>query len=84
MCLINWVMSHPYVVRVDATTFERHTASIKILEKCGFECRGVSPEDHKAAESDRQGHRETGDVCKGAKAAVTYTHHFMFASDADN
>lgn len=55
VCLIDWVMSHPEVVRVDATTFERHVASIKILERCGFECRGVSPEDHKAAESDRQG-----------------------------
>ncbi len=53
--LIEWVMSHPDVSRVEATTFERHVASIKILEKCGFECRGVSPEDHKAAESDRQG-----------------------------
>jgi len=53
--LIEWVMSHAEVTRVIATTFERHFASITILERCGFVCRGVSPDDDKAAESDRQG-----------------------------
>ena len=53
--LIKWVMGQPGITRVDATTFERHTASIKILEKCGFEFHGVSPDDLKAAENDRQG-----------------------------
>jgi ribosomal-protein-alanine N-acetyltransferase len=53
--LIAWVMNHPGVSRVEATTFEQHIASIKILKKCGFKYCGVSPDDHKAAESDRQG-----------------------------
>lgn len=53
--LIEWAFSRPDVTRVVATTFERHFASIKILERCGFENRGVSPDDDKAAESDRQG-----------------------------
>ncbi len=53
--LIEWVFGHPEVHRVVATTFERHYASIRILARCGFACRGVSPDDDKAAESDRQG-----------------------------
>lgn len=55
LALIEWTMSQPGVTRVVATTFERHHASIKILERCGFRCEGVSPEDATAAESDRQG-----------------------------
>ena len=53
--LIAWVMAQPGVSRVVATTFEHHTASVKILGKCGFTCMGVSPDDEKAAEADRQG-----------------------------
>lgn len=53
--LIAWVMQQPGVTRVEATTFERHVASIKILDRCGFENRGVSPDDATAAETDRQG-----------------------------
>lgn len=55
VALIEWVMRQPGVARVEATTFERHTASLKILDRCGFTCLGVSPDDDKAAESDRQG-----------------------------
>lgn len=55
VALIEWVMAQPGISRVDATTFERHDASIRILERCGFTCRGVSPDDATAADSDRQG-----------------------------
>jgi len=55
LALIEWVMAQPGVTRVEATTFERHVASIKILERCRFLNRGVPPDDGKAAESDRQG-----------------------------
>jgi RimJ/RimL family protein N-acetyltransferase len=53
--LIAWVMAQPGITKVVATTFERHAASIRILERCGFENHGVSPDDSQAAESDRQG-----------------------------
>lgn len=53
--LIAWVMAQPVITRVEATTFERHIASVKILERCGFRNCGVSPDDATAAESDRQG-----------------------------
>lgn len=55
MALIQWVIAQPGVTRIEATTFERHTPSIKILERCGFQNHGVSPDDQKAVESDRQG-----------------------------
>lgn len=55
MRLIAWVMAQPGVERVVATTFERHGASIRILERCGFVNLGVSPDDAEAADSDRQG-----------------------------
>lgn len=53
--LIGWVFTQPGVDLVEATTFERHLASIRILERCGFECRGVSEQDATASEADRQG-----------------------------
>lgn len=53
--LMAWVVAQPGVDRVEATTFERHRASVKILQRCGFVDQGVSPGDGDAAESDRQG-----------------------------
>ena len=53
--LIHWVFSHPRVDLVEATTFERHAPSVRILEHCGFTCRGVSDGDAVASEDDRQG-----------------------------
>lgn len=55
VALAGWVMAQPGVERVEATTFERHWASRKILERGGFGLVGVSPDDATAAESDRQG-----------------------------
>lgn len=55
LALIDWVCRQPGVSQVHATTFERHHASRKILERCGFVNHGVSPDDATAAESDRQG-----------------------------
>ena len=53
--LIGWLLTSDQVKRVHATTFERHFASIRVLEKTGFECRGVSSEDAAASDDDRQG-----------------------------
>jgi [ribosomal protein S5]-alanine N-acetyltransferase len=53
--LLHWMAGTGRVKRVHATTFDRHTASVRILEKCGFECRGVSSEDAGASDEDRQG-----------------------------
>lgn len=55
VALIDWVMSQPDVDLVEATTFERHFASLRILERCGFACLGVSEHDATASEADRQG-----------------------------
>ncbi len=55
MALVNWVIRQPEVKTLRATTFERHIASIKILERCGFTCTGVAAEDPEAPESDRLG-----------------------------
>ncbi|MFN0131582.1 MAG: GNAT family N-acetyltransferase [Phycisphaerales bacterium] len=51
----DWVIAQPGVSVIEATTFERHFASIKILERCGFACVGVSDGDATASEDDRQG-----------------------------
>jgi len=53
--LLRWLADTGRVKRVFATTFERHHASVRILEKNGFVCRGVSSEDAAASEEDRQG-----------------------------
>jgi [ribosomal protein S5]-alanine N-acetyltransferase len=53
--LIDWLRRTGRVRIIRATTFERHFASVRILEKNGFTCCGVSPEDAGAAEADRQG-----------------------------
>jgi [ribosomal protein S5]-alanine N-acetyltransferase len=53
--LVEWLDKTDRVRTIQATTFERHFASVRILEKNGFTCRGVSPDDASAAESDRQG-----------------------------
>lgn len=50
-----WFMSQPALRILEATTFERHFASRRILEKAGFDLVGVSPDDASAAESDRLG-----------------------------
>lgn len=55
MALIQWVSAQPGITRVQSSTFERHYASRRILEKCGFRCTGQSPDDDKASEADRQG-----------------------------
>ena len=39
----------------DDIAFQRHFASIRVLEKNGFVCRGLSSEDAAASEADRQG-----------------------------
>ncbi len=52
---IRWASEFPATREFQATTFERHHASCRILAKCGFELVGVSPDDARAAESDRQG-----------------------------
>lgn len=53
--VMTWARAAGPVALFRATTFERHAPSIRVLEKNGFRCVGVSPEDGQAAESDRQG-----------------------------
>jgi RimJ/RimL family protein N-acetyltransferase len=53
--LTQWAAETGRVRRVVATTFERHFASIRVLEKNGFVCRGVSSEDAAVRDEDRQG-----------------------------
>jgi RimJ/RimL family protein N-acetyltransferase len=53
--LMDWAAETGRVKRAIATTFERHFASIRVLEKNGFVCRGISSEDAAASEEDRQG-----------------------------
>lgn len=55
MALVHWAIRQPEVHALRATTFERHIASVKILERCGFSCTGVAAEDPEAPESDRLG-----------------------------
>ncbi len=52
--LVQWAFNAG-AKRIFATTFERHDASVRVLEKNGFVCEGVSSEEAAAAESDRQG-----------------------------
>jgi len=53
--LLGWTAFTGQVRRVFATTFERHIASVRVLEKNGFICRGISSEDAGASDEDRQG-----------------------------
>lgn len=53
--LLQWLRGTGRVRRIHATTFLRHYGSIRVLEKNGFDCRGVSSEDAAASEADRQG-----------------------------
>lgn len=53
--VFGWVASQPSLRSLEATTFEQHYASRRVLEKLGFQLVGVSPDDADAAESDRQG-----------------------------
>ncbi len=53
--LIGWLAASERVRTVRATTFERHYASERVLEKNGFSNLGVSPDDAVASEADRQG-----------------------------
>lgn len=55
LAVAEWAIAQPGVRRLQATTFERHAASIRILTRCGFVSRGVSPHDAEASERDRQG-----------------------------
>lgn len=52
--LIAWMQAQGGVKRIHATTFERHYASVRILEKNGFACKGVSSEDAAASPEDRR------------------------------
>jgi len=53
--LVQWARVSGQVKRIHATTFERHHASVRVLEKTGFTCQGISSEDAGASEADRQG-----------------------------
>jgi ribosomal-protein-alanine N-acetyltransferase len=53
--LVTWAQDSGRVKRIHATTFARHYASVRVLVKNGFTCRGISAEDAGAAESERQG-----------------------------
>lgn len=53
--LKGWPLKDERVRTLEATTFERHFASRRILEKTGFAYVGVSPDDAEASERDRQG-----------------------------
>jgi ribosomal-protein-alanine N-acetyltransferase len=50
--IIQWAMRHG-ARTILAHTFERHTASIRVLEKCGFRFAGPGTEE--VDESERQG-----------------------------
>ncbi|MDX2223904.1 MAG: GNAT family N-acetyltransferase [Rhodospirillaceae bacterium] len=53
--LMAWGRAHGGVAAFAATTFELHHASVRVLQKNGFACVGVSPDDAEAPDSDRQG-----------------------------
>jgi RimJ/RimL family protein N-acetyltransferase len=53
--LMAWGRDQCGVTAFSATTFEFHHASVRVLEKNGFACAGVSPDDAHAPDSDRQG-----------------------------
>lgn len=52
--LVRWATRTTQINRIFATTFERHHASVRVLEKNGFLCNGISAEDGAVADSDRQ------------------------------
>jgi len=43
--ILEWVFSHPEIVTVEAETDPDNTASIRVLEKCGFALNGVLGEE---------------------------------------
>ena len=43
--ILEWAFSHPEVVTVEAETDPDNTASIRVLEKCGFALNGVLGEE---------------------------------------
>ena len=43
--ILEWAFSHPEVVTVEAETDPDNTASIRVLEKCGFAPNGVLGEE---------------------------------------
>lgn len=53
--MIAWGRAYGQLRGWRATTFERHHASVRVLEKNGFSRTCVSPDDAEAPESDRQG-----------------------------
>ena len=53
--LIGWLQATGKARMLRATTFEFHHPSIRVLEKNGFKCIGVSTDDALASEADRQG-----------------------------
>jgi len=53
--IADWAQAQPAVDRVIASTFERHSASRRVLEKAGFLLMGPSPADATTPDSDRQG-----------------------------
>lgn len=52
--MIHWGRAATRLAGWRATTFERHGASIRVLEKNDFNCMGVSPDDAEASDADRQ------------------------------
>lgn len=53
--IADWAGLQPGITRVIATTFERHAASRRVLDRAGFILVGPSPADATAPDSDRQG-----------------------------
>ena len=39
--LVEWAFAHVGLVRVQATALESNARSMKVLERCGFECEGL-------------------------------------------
>ena len=53
--MIHWGRAAAQVAGWWATTFERHAASVRVLEKNSFDCMGASPADAEASDANRQG-----------------------------
>ena len=43
--ILEWAFSHPAVIAVEAETDSENTASIRVLEKCGFAPNGIIGEE---------------------------------------
>ncbi|WP_211462055.1 GNAT family N-acetyltransferase [Collimonas silvisoli] len=39
--IVDWGFSHLGAVRIQATALESNTRSVRVLEKCGFQCEGL-------------------------------------------